>query len=496
MVEKKPKVGIISFTDPRETAFAIERERYIEKSHIDLKDFLQKREVEVCDPVNELRKGWRDVFGIRSISEVNQCALRFKSEDIHALIIGCWHWTEPMLPIHLVRELNLPLLLFTQDDPTWAGAVHLSATGASLWEAAPNHHAVIHERVIGDKEQVLRWIRGVTALQRLKKSSLLLWGGTYCLRMEHLQDDIPRLKSFLVGDILSEGQYILIKRAEEISLRRVDSFLKWLQEGGVQITYDGSMLTEEVLKKQIALYLAARDRLQELEGESLLGASLKCQPELSVEYGVTGCLIPSFLPFGEDSEGPREIIATVCEGDIKGLISCALLEQIAPETPPLFGDLKYIGRDHIIISNCGGSSIYYAANSTRAKDVLPKVTIKGQCQGESGGAVGYDGAPGEITLARLTKIKGQYYMQLGLGKIREITPQVRENIKWGRMWPHVAIDLGVNPQKLARIIGSNHLSGTPSNLLEEVFYACREAEIPVVRIDSEEQMEEFYQCLR
>ncbi|MHA1212406.1 MAG: fucose isomerase, partial [Candidatus Heimdallarchaeota archaeon] len=87
------------------------------------------------------------------------------------------------------------------------------------------------------------------------------------------------------------------------------------------------MITKDSISKQIALYLASRDLIaKRLENnERIIGVSVKCQPEISIDYGVTACLLPAFLPFSQDSEGDKPIIPTVCEGDIKGLLTSALL---------------------------------------------------------------------------------------------------------------------------------------------------------------------------
>lgn len=472
------KIGIVSFTDPRPTAFAEQRETYIREHHNGLKIFLREQGFEVVDPMEEI-KGQSELFGIRSTKEVELACQILKRDSADCLILGLWHWTEPQLPLNLVRSLQLPVLLFAEADPTWAGSVCISAVGASLWEAGIS---LTHHRVLGDKEEVAKWARGVLALQRLRKSTVLLWGGSYCLRMEHLQDDIPYLKSFLIGDILSEDQYILIKRAEAIEREtpeRVNGFLKWLETNGTQIKYDGKMLTPEILKKQIALYLASRDRLNELKEENIIGVSIKCQPELSEEYGVNACSLPAFLPFGEDNEGQRTPVATVCEGDIKGLLTCALLEALQPSTPSLFGDLKFISDDYIIISNCGASSIFYASFSNKAKDTLPHLTISPQCQGAGGGAFGYDGKEGILTIARLTRIGREYVMQLGRGKALTMKEEIKRNILWGNTWPHIAIDLGVSRKKLVQMVGANHLCAIKGDFIEELKFACREAEIDV-----------------
>lgn len=477
-------IGIVSFTDPRETAFAGERENYIREHHLLLRDFLLQNSLPVIDPMEKIRSPQDEIFGIRRISEVEQVANILKREGAQCLVLCLWHWTEPQLPLHLVREMKLPTLLFTEDDPTWAGSVCITAVGASLWEAgiSLNHH-----RVLGNKEEVVKWARAMLSLQRLRRSSLLLWGGSYCLRMEHLQDDIPLLKTFLVGDILSEDQYILIRKAEEIERKdpqRIEGFLEWLSKHNARIEYDEVMLTPEILRKQIALYLAGKDRLEELKDENIVGVSIKCQPELSEIYGVTACSLPAFIPFGEDSEGEKSPLATVCEGDIKGLITCALLEGLQPGVPSLFGDLKYVSNDYIIISNCGASSLFYASHSNKAEEALPRLTIRGQCQGKAGGAYGYDGKEGEITVARLFRMGGDYYLQAGLGRSLPITPEIKQNILWGHMWPHIAIDLGVKKDSLIEQAGANHFCAIVGNFLKELQFIAREADITFLPFSS------------
>jgi L-fucose isomerase-like protein len=256
------------------------------------------------------------------------------------------------------------------------------------------------------------------------------------------------------------------------------------------------MLTESTWKKEVALYLAARDRLRELEEENIVGVSIKCQPELSVEYGVTPCLIPSFFPFSEDDTGRKPIISTTCEGDIKGLLSCVLLTMLSPDIPALFGDIRDIRDDYILISNCGGSSVFYAQNSSQLVEVLPRVTIAAQCQGAGGGAVGYNGVAGEATVARFIRIKGRYYMQMGIGKFLPATERLRQSLVFGQTWPLVLIALGTKQKNLIRATGSNHYCALVGNYAREIEYFCRASGIPIVRMDSDSDLERFVQELK
>ncbi|RKY64567.1 MAG: fucose isomerase, partial [Candidatus Latescibacterota bacterium] len=96
-----PKVGILSFTDPRETAaFFSEREGYIQQRHRKLATYLEENGIEVADPLSEMRTAGGKYFGLRKMGEVEEAVRRLRSEGIEALIIGCWHWTEPMLPLY------------------------------------------------------------------------------------------------------------------------------------------------------------------------------------------------------------------------------------------------------------------------------------------------------------------------------------------------------------------------------------------------------------
>jgi L-fucose isomerase-like protein len=345
---------------------------------------------------------------------------------------------------------------------------------------------------------LVSWSRASCAVNYLRGGSLILWGGSPALNMEHLDDDIPTLKNIIVNDIITEDQNRLIKGVENILTRdetRVSDFIDWLKKNKCKIAYDNKMLTKESISKQIALYLAAKDLItQRLEnGESIIGASIKCQPELSIDFGVTGCLIPTFLPFPYDSEGEKPIIPTVCEGDIKGLITSTLLFGLNSQVPPLFGDLKVLTDEYFVIANCGGASAYYAANSNDPKASLPKSAFKPQCQGESGGAFGYYTplTKENVTYARLIRIDDEYILQYGIGDLSSKYQKPKE--AWGESWPHTVIDLRIPKELFLKTVGTNHFSLIPGNFKKELQYIAKILNISKVELDSIESIESFFQ---
>ena len=350
--DAKPRVGVITFTDGRDSFFDLPREQFLRQRHGELTEFLTTNGCTVSDPMAALRTdpyGW---FGVRRYDEVVSCARVLQAEGAECMILCSHFWTPPMVVIDAVREANLPTMLYTVDDPSLPGTVSISAVGASLHESGVNQHAVQHERLRGDPARMLPWIRGASAVARMRKSAVMLWGGSYALHMEHLQDDIPALKRLMIRDILSEDEYALIRRAERILAQepaRVQHFLGWLKEHDATIIYDDLSASPRNFQVQVAYYLAARDRLKELASEKIIGVSVRCQPTLSIEYGIVGCTLPAFLPFGADDLGPKPIFSTVCEGDIKGLMTLVLLQQIKPEVGPIFGDLKYVGEDGLLL---------------------------------------------------------------------------------------------------------------------------------------------------
>lgn len=492
----KPKVGLVTFTDGRDSFFDLPRETYLRQQHQALIQFLTDNGCEVVDPMAELRPDPDDWFGVRRYEEAAYCARYLQAAGAGCMILCSHFWTPPMVVIDVVREANLPTMLYTVDDPTLPGTVSISAVGASLLESGVNRHAVQHERLRGQPERMLPWIRGASAVARMRRSAVMLWGGTYSLHMEHLQDDIPALKRLMIRDILNEGEYALIRRAEKIletEPDRVQHFLEWLKDNGATIIYDDLSATPRNFQIQIGYYLAARDRLKELESENIIGVSIRCQPTLSVEYGIVGCTLPAFLPFGADDQGAKPIVSTVCEGDIKGLMTSVLLHQIQPEVGPIFGDLKYVGEDFFAISNCGAASVWWAGKSNDPAKTLPNVTIQANVDGFTGAAVGFVGQAGPVTTARLGRVKGRYVMHLGVGESVAVAGAVKEKVMgfFGQMWPNVMVRLGTDPDLLFRVAASNHPVATDGDVSQEVGYACRQLGIPIVRLDSNDSMREY-----
>jgi L-fucose isomerase-like protein len=507
MSNDRPRIGIVTFTDDRDVGlYSKDVEGHLRKKQAELRGFLQEWDVEVVDPLEEIREENEIPFGIRNLKDIDRAVSLFQIRNVDGIIIGSWNWSPPMLIMDFVRKLRKPIMYYTENDPLAGSLSQLSAACASLMEWGVNKYARNHDRSFGNRDSLLVWIRAVTAVSRMREAALLLWGGSYAVKMEQLQDDVPKLKSFMIREILSEDQLVLVNRAERIrgsDPERIERFIEWITEKGLHIAYDDAMVTGESLGKQVALLLAARDRLHELENENIRGVSIKCQPEIYYEYGVDACTLPAFLPFIYSEDSAAQVYPTVCEGDIKGLLSSVLLHVLNPPVPPAFGDLISVGDDHIEFANCGAGSLFWAANSLDPALALKHVTAVGNIHGVSGAAFSYYGkAADRITVARLTRIRGNYCMQLGTGRAYDaeefLGKLLGKNLKnhLGHTWGKLVVDLGVEAENFVKAVGANHLSATLGDFTREVEMVCRMWNVPVLRIDSDEELQRFYTEIR
>ena len=482
---QKIKIATITFSDPRWANEPEEREGFIKSSHEELKKLIDSYKFEIVDPHTKVERKNSYNFGFDGMDEVKKAAEYINQKAADILILECYHWSEPQLANLVVKYTNIPTIVYAKKDPKWAGSIYFGAVSATLSEIPVNKYAKYHANVFNNIDLLLKYINAFGAYSKLKKSAIILFGGSYSLNMPLLRDDLEYLKSFIIEEIYEEEQYLIVKDAKKIlkdDFKRVEKYYEWFKENNVRIEFDNKMLSEDILKTQIALYLSTKDRIESYP-DNIIGISLKCQPVLSEDFGVTGCMIPTFLPFGQDYEGDKKIISTTCEGDVKALITCCMLNLLSyEEIPPLFGDLKLIENGYIIISNCGGSSLYYAANSGDYKKALRNLTILPQCQGKSGGAFGYMGKQlpdKDVTVARLIRKDRKYIMNLFKGKTLDVTDEMIEKIGFGKTWPHVAVSTSKNEQEFASSVASNHYCLIPGDYVFEIEKICYLLNIPI-----------------
>ncbi len=337
-------------------------------------------------------------------------------ENVDCLIYNLKHWGRNALMAQLARRMDLPLALYCHTQNGLSGITITTSLSGILREMNFSSNINLHERFTDRmRDELLQWLKAVDTLTSLRVSRVMCWGGSYGAEMSYTRSDADALENLLIAEVLVEPEKALTDKAAEIiskETERISSFIEWTKECGMKIDKDNKMITDSSLAKQAALYLAARDRLDELSDENVRGVSIKCHFELSItDWGCTACTLPAFLPFPVDAEGEKVIVPTACEGDLNGLIGLLMLHFLNRSVPPLFGDLVEYRQDFVQMRNCGASSVYWAGHSTDAAETLPAVTFKPNMHGGSGAAVSYETpAADKITLLRLFRLRGKFWI--------------------------------------------------------------------------------------
>lgn len=379
-------------------------------------------------------------------------------------------WSFPHFPVIAAKNGQEPYLLFAHLNPQIPGFVAMLAAGGCLDQVG-----VRHKRLWGDVSdknvinKILRFSRAASVVNRLRGQTCGIIGGR-SMGMYVGAVDTRQWQNQFGVDLEHVDQLEIVMRAEKIPESTVGKAFEWLTEKVRKIEYDGKALTPDKLKQQIRFYYATKEIIEE---KKFSFVAIKCQPELS-EYYVTQCLSQAFLNDPYDMDGKKEPIPTGCEGDLDGALSMQILKLLT-DSPVLFIDLRhYDPADNVFVfGNCGAQATYFAGKSNDPGENLKDVTFYPQVlyfYRGGGATVQYMCAPGEVTIARLARRDGKYWMAIISGefvsypeeKLKEISPE----------WPQGFAKLFVDVDELISELGANHVHAVYGNWVRELKDVC------------------------
>jgi len=266
--------------------------------------------------------------------------------------------------------------------------------------------------------------------------------------------------------------------ASRLDAERVERAFRWLSERIGHIAYN-EVFTTEKLRYQIRTYIATKEIVHDY---SLDFVGIKCQPEMA-DHFCSLCLSQAFLNDPYDMEGPKPIIPTACECDMDGALTMQILHLLTG-LPVLFFDFRHYDpeEDIYVFSNCGSQATWYAGRSEVPEENLKRVSFYPQTPTfypASGATVRYMAAAGEVTLARLARRNGRYWMAIMPGEF--VTRPVEKMEETSPEWPQAFTKLNVKPDELIRVYGSNHAHGVAGYWVPELVRICELLDVdPVV----------------
>lgn len=274
-------------------------------------------------------------------------------------------------------------------------------------------------------------------------------------------------------DVEEIDQWEIVRRAELADATEVSKARTWLEETTAGVHYDGDKLTPELLERQIRSYLAVRELIDEWNIDF---SGIKGQPELT-QYFATMDVTEAFLNDPYDWNGPKPTHVCATEADMDGALTMQLLKQIS-RTPVLFADVRHYHADRDIwdLCNSGQHATWFAARSDDPAENLSRVHLFPEVFffPAGGASVHHLAAPGQMTLARLTRNDGNYRMQLMLGDFESYDEATNDELmrQSTREWPHAFARLDARAEDFLSRFGANHIHAVPGDHRATVRAAC------------------------
>ena len=316
---------------------------------------------------------------------------------------------------------------------------------------------MLHWRLLEQLKTLCLGIAGATKLRGMVYGE----GGSRSMGMYTARIDPSEWMSKFGIDVDGFEQVDLIKRSKKFSDDEVKKFLEWIKNefGGVEVK-------DEVMFAQIRLYFALRDLIKE-KGYDFL--SVKCLPEMTSCY-TTFCVAHVLLnDKSDDGFGEKYSYVSSCEADANGALTMQILNNITTNTT-MFTDVLYYDYDENIarLCNCGSQPTDFAKSR---KDVVWVSEGLREFDWIIGGACPrYVGNAGKLTLARLSRVKGEYVMLITTGEALDM-PLNKIN-ETNSQQPHIFVKLDCLQENFIDSLRSNHIHVVKEDFKKELIKTC------------------------
>lgn len=472
----KPKVGMITFSDPREHEFEV---LYKDKTKI---------RMELA--VKQFKKLDMELYSFdtaaRSAEEIDEQVGVLKEKQVEVFIahLPCWTW--PNGVVRGVLAMGIPTVLVSNDDPGTHGTVGLLGSGGALNQIGYKHLRIQQEFTEESpnlfETKMMPYIKAASCVGNLKGKIFGYIGGRSLGIDTGSFDPMQWKKRFMIDSDHIDHEEI-IRRSESVETNRVDQMYEWLVKAVKKVCYD-EKLTKDKLRYQIACYLATKDIIKE---RHLDFGAIKCMPDLT-NFRIPQCISTALLNGGYDAEGEFEPFAISCEADADGALSMEILKLISGGKPTMFADVSHVGYEEklIYLPNCGSMCTYYAGRSCDGCKNMENIELR-RANRPSGGAVTYTiPKEGEMTMARLCRVDGKYQMFILETEFVKPEKEILEAFVKARgvhQLPVAFMKAEFDIEKFIDNFNSNHISGVEGKYKNELVEVCRMLEIEPIVVD-------------
>lgn len=456
---QKAKIGILTFSDGR---------KYIHEDLLETNLRYQARLKQALEATGEVEvvAGTEIIWTPKIARREGQ---RLAAEGVSLTIFNYAIWAFPHLTGVAAQFAPGPFLLFSNLHPSEPGMVAMLAAAGMM-----DQLGATYKRLWGDIEeaavlkQVLAYIRAANALNSVKGQTYGLFGGRPLGMLTAVANQDEWLSKFGI-DVEHVEQYDIVRYAEHIDAAKVDRALAWLEQHVGNIAYDGKILTPDKLRLQIRSYYAIRQIIDE---KQLDFVGFKAHGDLT-DHFVTMDVAEAFLNDPYDWDGPHEPIVAATEADMDGALTMQLFKYITGETV-LFADVRHYDADDDVwyFANSGTHATFFAGRSHDPAVNLAKVSFFPEVSyyPAGGASVQHFAAPGKITLARLARKHGKYWLAIVPAEFVEFPEEVAraKAATTTPEWPHAFTRLEVSPDEFLSSYPCNHIHGCYGDWVDEL----------------------------
>jgi L-fucose/D-arabinose isomerase len=454
---EKTKVALLFFADHRED-FYNKRRPLVEKYTGAVQEVLAREaELVTFEP-------------IRSLDCLGEIVKTVHAAACDCAILYFPIWVAPNFPTVAANLLNLPILLLTNPELETSGVPGMLSCGASLDQVG-----IAHRRLWGDigdpnlMREIRAYLNAARVVRQLRGMRYGMFGGR-SLGIYTAAIDPSQWQKIFGIDVEHIDQLEIVRRSEKQPAAEVGKVLQWLAGEGMNINFNDTLFTPSHLEKQIQSYLATRQLVAE---NKFSFVSVKCQPELSNGFCLQ-CLNVALLNDLYDADGPKPAVPCACEADGDGALTMMILNGLSGGEPTALMDIRAVLPEEgiMLLPNCGTMATYFASRSKNPGTNFKNVSLVPHVFGEAGGAaVRFVCAPGPMTLARLCRKAGRYWMAISYGE----TVDGRDDLiaRSTSCWPHAVVRTDMDLNDFIDDYGSNHIHGVAGDYRKELVEFCR-----------------------
>lgn len=467
---RKTRVGVLTFSDGR---------KYIHEDLLETNRRYQKLLVAALESSGSVEVVPGKVIIWNNVTAREE-GRRLGDAGVDLTIFNYAIWCYPHLTAIASAFAPGPYLLFSTLNPGEPGMVGMLAAAGTLDQLGKKH-----VRLWGDIRnnevcaKVLSFVNAAGAIARLRGLTFGNFGGRP-LGMYTAVANLDQWQREFGIDVESIEQGDIVRAGERTDAAKVDNALRWLEERVAEIRYDGEGLTPDKVKTQIRSYYGLRSIIDE---RNLDFIGIKAHGDLTDTY-VTMDIAEAFLNDPYDWDGPHEPIIASTEADMDGALTMQIFKHLSGQ-PVLFSDVRHYDADDDVwyFSNSGTHATFFAGRSMVPEENLKHVSFLAEASyyPAGGGSVHHFAAPGEVTLARLARKEGRYWLSIVPGEIIEFDREkaLSKGATVTPEWPIAFTRLRTPPEEFLSSFPCNHIHGVYGDYVDELRTVAELLDIPV-----------------